>query len=66
MKAIARIDVRLVPNMGTDEVIPKIKKHLEKRGFSEVEIRALASYPWGMEPVISTDHPSTYQWHSGC
>jgi len=50
MEAIAKLDVRLVPNMEVDEVVPKIKKHLEKRGFSEVGLRTLTSYPWARSP----------------
>lgn len=34
----AKVDVRLVPNMTVDEVIPKIRSHLDKHGFEEIKI----------------------------
>jgi len=40
-KITAKMDVRLVPNMRTEDVLPMIRKHLDKHGFKEVEIRML-------------------------
>jgi len=40
-KITAKMDVRLVPNMKAQDVLPMIRKHLDKHGFKEVEIRML-------------------------
>ena len=40
-KVTAKMDVRLVPNMTVDDIIPMIRKHFEKHGFSEIEVRVL-------------------------
>jgi acetylornithine deacetylase/succinyl-diaminopimelate desuccinylase-like protein len=50
MKAIAKIDVRLVPNMEIDSTVSKIQRHLANRGFKEVEVRKLAGNPWCRSP----------------
>lgn len=45
-KALAKIDVRIVPNMTTSEVVTKIKNHLKKHGFDDIEMRVLCAYEW--------------------
>ena len=46
-KITVKMDVRLVPNMTTAEVLPTIRTHLDKHGFKEVKIRVLESgYNW--------------------
>jgi acetylornithine deacetylase/succinyl-diaminopimelate desuccinylase-like protein len=46
-KITVKVDVRLVPNMTVEEVIPKIRKHLDKHGFKEIKIRELEEgYGW--------------------
>ncbi len=45
-RALAKIDVRLVPNMTGEEIIEKIKAHLTKHGFDDIEIRVLSNYGW--------------------
>lgn len=40
-KITAKMDVRLVPNMSINDVIPMIRRHLEKHGFPEVEVKIL-------------------------
>jgi acetylornithine deacetylase/succinyl-diaminopimelate desuccinylase-like protein len=32
-----KVDVRLVPNMTVEEVIPKIRRHLDKHGFKRLK-----------------------------
>lgn len=54
-KITAKVDVRLVPNMRVEEVIPMIRGHLDKFGFEEVEIRELESgYSWARMNANST------------
>lgn len=51
-KITAKIDVRLVPNMTVEEVIPKMRKHLDKHGFREVKIVELEEgYGWAKTSV---------------
>ncbi|MEX2725133.1 MAG: M20/M25/M40 family metallo-hydrolase [Candidatus Freyarchaeota archaeon] len=45
-KATVKIDIRLVPNMTTSEVIDRVKNHLKKRGFEDIEVRVLGAYEW--------------------
>jgi acetylornithine deacetylase/succinyl-diaminopimelate desuccinylase-like protein len=44
-KATAKIDSRLVPNQNPDEALRLIRRHLDARGFTDVEIRKLSGYP---------------------
>jgi len=37
--AFAKIDFRLVPNLTPDLVVELLRKHLDRRGFSDIEIR---------------------------
>ena len=37
-RAEAKLDFRLVPDMRADEVVSKLRAHLDKRGFSDIEI----------------------------
>jgi acetylornithine deacetylase/succinyl-diaminopimelate desuccinylase-like protein len=43
-RAIARLDLRLVPDMSAKEILSKLRDHLDKRGFGDIEIRDLGSY----------------------
>lgn len=42
----AKIDVRIVPNMTTSEVVEKIKQHLKKHGFEDIKVNVLGAYEW--------------------
>ncbi len=55
-KITAKVDVRLVPNMTVEEVMPRIKKHLDKHGFKEIRIVELEEgYGWAK---TSVKHPA--------
>ncbi len=55
-KVTVKMDVRLVPNMRKDEVIPMVRKHFDEHGFKEVQIRVLESgYGWAR---TSHNHPA--------
>lgn len=43
-RAVAKIDLRLVPNMTMDDAVAKIRAHLDKRGFSDIEIKVSGGY----------------------
>ncbi|MEM3696749.1 MAG: M20/M25/M40 family metallo-hydrolase [Candidatus Bathyarchaeia archaeon] len=51
-KITAKVDVRPVPNMTVEEVIPKIRKHLDKHGFKEIKIIELEEgYGWAKTSI---------------
>lgn len=43
-RAVAKIDLRLVPNMTKDDAVAKLRAHLDKRGFKDVEIKVSGGY----------------------
>jgi acetylornithine deacetylase/succinyl-diaminopimelate desuccinylase-like protein len=43
-RAIAKLDLRLVPNMTAKEAETKLKAHLAKRGFGDVEVNVTGGY----------------------
>jgi len=46
-RAVAKMDVRLVPNMSADQIVGDLRKHLDKHGFPEVEItKGPGGYDW--------------------
>jgi len=55
-KVTAKIDTRLVPDQSPEEIIPKIRKHLDKHGYTDITIRSLDPYDWSKtsakEPVV--------------
>jgi len=51
-KITAKVDVRLVPNMTVEEVLPKIRKHLDNYGFKEIRIVELEEgYGWAKTSI---------------
>jgi acetylornithine deacetylase/succinyl-diaminopimelate desuccinylase-like protein len=43
-RAVAKIDMRLVPNMTAKETLALLKDHLAKRGFGDVEVNMTGGY----------------------
>lgn len=51
-KITTKIDARLVPNMTAEEVIPKIRRHLDENGFKEMKIvRLEEGYGWAKTSI---------------
>jgi len=51
-KITAKVDVRLVPNMTVEEVLPKIRRHLDRHGFKEIKIVELEEgYGWAKTSI---------------
>lgn len=50
-KVTVKMDVRLVPNQTSEEVIPKVRKHLDKHGYKDMIIRSLDPYEWSKESL---------------
>jgi len=52
--ATVKIDIRLVPNMDMDDILLKLRKHLNKHGFPEVQIHKGAGFiDWARTPITS-------------
>jgi acetylornithine deacetylase/succinyl-diaminopimelate desuccinylase-like protein len=43
-KAVAKIDMRLVPDMTTEDTLAKLKAHLAKHGFADLEVNMSGGY----------------------
>jgi acetylornithine deacetylase/succinyl-diaminopimelate desuccinylase-like protein len=43
-RAVAKIDLRLVPNMTMDDSVAKLRAHLDKRGFQDIEVNVSGGY----------------------
>jgi acetylornithine deacetylase/succinyl-diaminopimelate desuccinylase-like protein len=43
-KAVAKLDFRLVPDQTADEAKTKLKAHLEKRGYGDIEVKVTGGY----------------------
>lgn len=49
--AKAKIDIRLVPHMSPEETISKLKTHLRKKGYSDIQIKLHDCYTWAQTSV---------------
>jgi acetylornithine deacetylase/succinyl-diaminopimelate desuccinylase-like protein len=56
--ALAKMDFRLVPNQTPEKMLGLLRAHLDRRGFSDVEIEVLGAHLPGKTPV---DHPFVRQ-----
>ena len=43
--AAAKLDLRLVPDMTVEDTLQKLKAHLAKRGFGDIEVKVGGAYP---------------------
>ncbi|MGH9364384.1 MAG: M20/M25/M40 family metallo-hydrolase [Thermoanaerobaculia bacterium] len=43
-KAVAKLDLRLVPDMKASEALDALKKHLAKKGFGDIEVNMTGGY----------------------
>jgi acetylornithine deacetylase/succinyl-diaminopimelate desuccinylase-like protein len=43
-RALAKIDLRLVPNMTREDCVKKLRAHLDKKGFPDVEVNVSGGY----------------------
>ncbi|MES5815185.1 M20/M25/M40 family metallo-hydrolase [Pseudoxanthomonas sp. Soil82] len=43
-RAVAKMDLRLVPGMKKDDAIAALKAHLEKRGYGDIEVNVSGGY----------------------
>jgi acetylornithine deacetylase/succinyl-diaminopimelate desuccinylase-like protein len=52
-QASAKIDFRLVPDMTPKDVLNRLRKHLDRYGFSDIEIHDFRGYPPARTPLTS-------------
>jgi acetylornithine deacetylase/succinyl-diaminopimelate desuccinylase-like protein len=52
-RAVAKIDMRLVPDMKASEALDALKKHLAKKGFPDIEVNMTGGYDPTSTPVDS-------------
>lgn len=45
-RAFAHVDIRLVPNMTVDGTVGKLRAHLARRGFEDLEVEVKGPYGW--------------------
>ncbi len=50
-KVTVKMDIRLVPNQSPEEVVPKIRKHLDKHGYNDIMVRSIDPYDWSKTNV---------------
>src|SRR5262249_16254741 len=43
-RAVAKLDLRLVPDMTAPDTLAKLKAHLAKRGFGDIEVKMTGGY----------------------
>jgi len=43
-RGVAKLDLRLVPNMSVADALPKLRAHLARRGFGDVEVNMSGGY----------------------
>lgn len=52
--ASAKIDMRLVPNQDPDDIFEKVKAHLKKHGFDDIEVEG-HSHSWPMRTPVENN-----------
>jgi acetylornithine deacetylase/succinyl-diaminopimelate desuccinylase-like protein len=52
-KAVAKLDLRLVPDMTASESLAAVRAHLEKRGFGDIEVNMTGGYDPTSTPADS-------------
>jgi acetylornithine deacetylase/succinyl-diaminopimelate desuccinylase-like protein len=53
-KATAKLDFRLVPDQTADDAVAKLKAHLAKRGYADIEVK----YTGGYDPTQTDENSS--------
>jgi acetylornithine deacetylase/succinyl-diaminopimelate desuccinylase-like protein len=43
-RAVAKLDLRLVPNQTREEAVRKLRAHLDRRGFNDIEVNVSGGY----------------------
>ena len=65
-KAVAKLDLRLVPDMTAKEALKALEQHLAKRGFGDIEVRMTGGYDPTSTPMdcaLIAAQKQVYQRH---
>jgi acetylornithine deacetylase/succinyl-diaminopimelate desuccinylase-like protein len=49
-RAVAMVDIRLVPDGDPESAAAAVRRHLDRHGFGHIQVRMLESYPWAKAP----------------
>ncbi len=49
-RATAKLDARLVPDQGKDEILGKLRRHLAARGYADLDVRLMGGGEWSQTP----------------
>jgi acetylornithine deacetylase/succinyl-diaminopimelate desuccinylase-like protein len=49
-RATAKLDMRLVPNQGKEEILAKLRHHLDARGYDDLDVRLMGGGEWSQTP----------------
>src|SRR4029453_18037746 len=60
-RAVAKLDMRLVPDMTFDGAVAAIKAHLAKHGFADVEVNPSGGYDPTSPPPKPPRHPREHR-----
>jgi acetylornithine deacetylase/succinyl-diaminopimelate desuccinylase-like protein len=63
-RAVAKLDLRLVPDMTADGALGALKAHLQKRGFADIEVNMTGGYDPNMtaaDSVLTRKALATYK-----
>jgi len=50
-KAVAKVDVRLVADMEVERTISRIRDHLDRHGYDDIQMNVISAYPWSKTSV---------------
>ena len=50
-RALAKLDFRLVPDQAPDDILEKLKRHLARHGFDDIEVRSLTGERPARTPI---------------
>lgn len=50
-RAKVKVDVRLVPNQNYQDIYKKLRRHFDRHGFKELEMRPIGGYNWSKTPL---------------
>jgi len=50
-RAVAKVDIRMVPNMEPEKTVERVRAHLDRHGFTDIELRVMNLYPWAKVSV---------------
>jgi acetylornithine deacetylase/succinyl-diaminopimelate desuccinylase-like protein len=60
-EATATLDIRLVADLSPDEVIAALRRHLDKHGFSDIDIEVYAAFGHNQTPISDPGVQATLQ-----